>query len=177
MTAPGGGSLQPPPKKERRQRKPHEDDDDEDKMGGEAEAGDKDIDMKAKKPIKPRGGRNGRGPPREAKPREPTFHEHLSDEIKDKVQAKGVELGSKSTVDVAIGNARIKLGQGGYAGLADASGKVGEGTYTCDDKGLVSFTWERAIEFTSDGWQSCDTASLPATLSLPEGAYSDVVVT
>lgn len=76
------------------------------------------------------------------------------------------------TIDVALGDARIKLGQGGYAGLAHASGMVGEGTYKCSDKGLVAFTWERCLEFKDGNWTPGVASKLMPTLSLTEGMFN-----
>lgn len=76
------------------------------------------------------------------------------------------------TIDIALGDARIKLGQGGYAGLAHASGMVGEGTYTCSDKGLVTFSWERCIEFIDGKWTPGSVNKLLPSLSLTTGTCS-----
>jgi hypothetical protein len=73
------------------------------------------------------------------------------------------------TIDVALGESRIKLGQGGYAGLAHASGMVGEGTYKCSDKGVVTFSWERCLEFIDGKWTPSSASILMPTLSLTAG--------
>ena len=95
----------------------------------------------------------------------------MTEEVKASIAAKGVELGRKMTIDIALGGARIKLGQGGYAGLADARGMVGEGTYTCDPAGNVSFIWERCLLFSDGNWNAASTDSLLKSLSLPKGMW------
>lgn len=95
----------------------------------------------------------------------------MTEEVKASIAAKGVDLGRKMTIDIALGGARIKLGQGGYAGLADARGMVGEGTYTCDPAGNVSFIWERCLLFSDGNWNAASTDSLLKSLSLPKGMW------
>ena len=101
--------------------------------------------------------------------KEPPFHASLEEDVKKKMQDKGLELGKRTTVDVAVGDVRIKLGQGGYAGCALASAAVGEGTYTCDEKGTVNFKWERSLEYKEKAWTKGDAGALVATISLADG--------
>jgi len=159
VTAPGGGSLKPPPRDRRRRGR---------KGKGSGESGDEAVsgDEEGKKG----GGRNG-GKKKESKPREPPFHSVIEDTVKEKIAAKGVDLGQKMTIDVAHGESRVKLGQGGYAGLAHAGGMVGEGTYTCDAKGNVSFKWERCLEYKDGAWSKGDTGKLMKSMSLVSGTF------
>lgn len=108
------------------------------------------------------------------KQREPPFHTVIKEELKEKIEQKGLELGEKITIDVKLGGARIKLGQGGYTALAHADGLVGEGTFVCDQDGTITFTWERALENESDSWKSCDVSKLMASLSLVEDDVAPV---
>mmetsp|Transcript_22128 Transcript_22128/g.28629 ORF Transcript_22128/g.28629 Transcript_22128/m.28629 type:complete len:354 (-) Transcript_22128:212-1273(-) len=102
-----------------------------------------------------------------APPKEPPFHAKFSEEIKSQINEKGLQLGNKTTIDVALGEAtRIKLGQGGYAGLALASAVIGEGKYDCTELGLVRFTWERSLKFDGGEWKTEDPADLLNTFSL-----------
>jgi CspA family cold shock protein len=163
VTAPGGGPIKPP-RRTRSKKVPNED--------GVGE----DVETPAPEEPHSRGrNRKGRrkpdGPPKQ---RTPFFHESIADEAKIQIQAKGFELGDKSTVDVSFGDNRIKLGQVGYAGLAHASGMLAEGTYTCDNKGLVSFKWERALKFGGGTWKHSDTGDLLMKLSLTEDDVSPV---
>ena len=150
VTAPGGGPIKPP--KRERKRGPRG------KKGGAAAAEGEE------------GATNGNhAAAKEPVPREPPFHDILTEENKAKVVAKGVDLGRKMTVDVALDEARIKLGQGGYAGLAHARGMVGEGTYVCDEQGQVTFTWERCIQYTDGKWVKAETSELLQKFSLADG--------
>lgn len=127
--------------------------------------------------------RNGRkGKPRGKKPpmagapntrnsfgaREPPFHAVISEDNKNKIADKGLKL-VRNTVDLALGAARIKLGQGGYASLVDAKCLIGEGTFVCDEQAKVTFTWERCLELQGGGWALTDLSKLPPTISLLEG--------
>lgn len=105
------------------------------------------------------------------KEREPPFHDSINEAAKEAITGKGIELGQKMTIDVAIGDTRIKLGQGGYAGLAHSSGMVGEGTYICNENGVVTFDWERCLEFIGGSWTSGSTSKLMTSLSLTAGKF------
>jgi hypothetical protein len=174
VTAPGGLSIKPPPKREKK-RPP--------RKAPTAENGDsanQAVTTEADDNVAPPKEKNGRtkkaavkkttGTPTSTKPpRDPPFHDVLTDDVKTSIAAKGVELGRKMTVDIALGGARIKLGQGGYAGLADARGMIGEGTYTCDMTGNISFVWERCLVFSDNKWNATATDALLLSLSLPKG--------
>jgi len=163
VTAVGGGSIQPPPRERRRDRhrKPN--------VGGDESGGASNEDGGTN------GGRHGRGQRKkhsdDDKPTDPPFHHKISDDVKEQIKQKGIELDSKSTVDVAIGGSRIKLGQGGYSGLADASGIIAEGTYTCDENGLITFNWDRSLAFADGEWKSSDPYDLMKSLSLTAGEF------
>ena len=186
VTAPGGVSIKPP-KRDRKRAPRGKGKGEGDALSGES--GDEATPAK-EAPVpkeKPEGAAKSNGRKKggakegekkapaekkvatESKPREPPFHDAIDEEAKASIKAKGIDLGRKMTVDVAFGDSRIKLGQGGYAGLADATGMVGEGTYTCDDKGLVTFTWERCLSYADGKWSSCDTGKLIKSLSLANG--------
>jgi hypothetical protein len=170
VTGPDGAPIKPPAKRERKKRAPREagatsgESGDEGAVsggggGGKTNGRNKKGDGEAKKKEKP--------------PMEPPFHDIINAESKKKILDKGVDLGTKVTVDVALGNARIKLGQGGYAGIADASGKVGEGSYTCDATGDVKFTWEKCLVHADGKWSIGDISTLPSSFSLANGTSNE----
>jgi hypothetical protein len=184
VTAPGGSSIKAP--KRERKRAPRKAKDEG--ANGDAEVdtpvndmpnGNEDDDNGGGTTGKSNGRRKGGGEKKSAptgekkasepKPRVPPFHDMISDDAKNSIKAKGVDLGRKMTVDVAFGDLRIKLGQGGYAGLAGANGVVGEGTYVCDTNGLVTFTWERCLMYAGGSWSSVDAGTLIGSLSLANG--------
>ncbi|KAL7577439.1 hypothetical protein ACA910_004723 [Epithemia clementina (nom. ined.)] len=103
-----------------------------------------------------------------ASTREPPFHTKLSEDLRTQITAKGIVLGNRTTIDVALApHARIKLGQGGYAGICLQTAIVGEGTYVCDPAtALVTFTWTRAIQCTANAWQPYEPSQLLPSFSL-----------
>jgi hypothetical protein len=145
VTSVGGEPLVPPPR-EKRRRKPKTADGDKPKEGAA---------------------------PKAKSPREPPFHAVLSEEIKAEIAAKGLQM-VRNTVDLAIGDARIKLGQGGYASLVEKSGIVGEGSFVCDEAGQVVFTWERCLQMANGAWQVGDVSQLMSSLSLTQDAVEAV---
>lgn len=159
VTAPGGGPVKPP--KRERKRGPRK---------GRGHGGG---DAGGAEPATAANGSNGKGgggaAAKEKPPREPPFHDVIKEDAKAQITEKGVELGRKMTIDVALEQARIKLGQGGYAGLAHASGMVGEGAYVCDEDGLVKFTWERCLKHADGKWSLGDTGELLQSFSLANG--------
>lgn len=185
VTNADGTAIVPAPR-ERRRRPIKEKDGDAAAGGGadakpaKAEGGDVKEEKKEDKPKKAGGGGRQRKPrgknhkEGEAKaasstPKEVPFHASLDDDVKKKLEAKGLELGKRTTVDVAVGDSRIKLGQGGYAGCAMAAAVVGEGTYTCDTKGTVTFHWDRSIEYKDGAWKKGDASKLVGSISLADG--------
>ena len=150
MTGKDGAPLVPPPRDKKRVRKP--------KTGGNS--GDEN----------PTGGlkQNGKTEKNAASARDPPFHSVIPDDLKAKISEKGVTL-VRNTVDVALGESRIKLGQGGYASIVDAKGVVGEGSYTCDESAKIAFTWEKSLVFEGGAWTLGDVANLMGSLSLADG--------
>lgn len=107
-------------------------------------------------------------------PPEPLFHEVLSHDARAKVQERGIDLNVKNTVDVAVGDARIKLGQGGYAGLAHANGTVAEGTYDCDENGVVEFKWDKCLVCTDGEWKLSEPSGLLTSICLTDDSVGPV---
>lgn len=99
------------------------------------------------------------------KPPQETWHDSLSDEVKDTLKMKGVRM-STGTVDVALANWRIKLGSGGYCSCAHASKMLAEGEFSSSDSGDVALTWNKCISFLNEKWVSADTGTMLCSLSL-----------
>lgn len=118
---------------------------------------------------KPRGGDDQNGEKPASTPREPPFHNPIPENVKsDIANSKGIKL-VRNTVDVALGGSRIKLGQGGYASLVDATKIVGEGTFTCDAAAQITFKWERCLDMSSGAWAPGDASKLVKSISLAKG--------
>ncbi|KAL7541417.1 hypothetical protein ACHAXR_010912 [Thalassiosira sp. AJA248-18] len=109
-----------------------------------------------------------RGPP---KPKEPFWHETLNEGVKGMIEEKSIRT-STGTIDVSVGDARVKLGTNGYSSVAHADGVLAEGSFTCDEEGISTFNWEHIITFDKSGGQwvaTEDNSVLPATFCLADG--------
>lgn len=106
-----------------------------------------------------------------AKPKEPFWHDSLSDTVKGLLEAKNIRK-TTGTVDLSVGDARVKLGTNGYSSVAHASGLLAEGSFTCDADGNATFTWEHwiACNKASGVWAaSGDNSGLPSAFNLGDG--------
>jgi len=98
---------------------------------------------------------------------QPVWHDVLSDEVKQALQDKDIRT-STGTIDISLGNARIKMGTRGYASIATEDMILGEGSFECDSDGNATFEWKRAIRFT-DVWNTyLDTTALVQSANLKE---------
>ena len=134
-----------------------------------------------RRPRKPRkereGGSKTRGP---AKPKEPHWHESLVDSVKGLLEEKGVRTAT-GTLDLSVGDARVKLGTNGYSSMAHADGILAEGTFACDADGNATFTWEHCLAYdkAAGEWKGheagtypiADKPELPAAFCLADGEF------
>jgi len=116
-----------------------------------------------------KGGRSAstKGPP---KPMDPFWHESLNDGVKGFLEEKGIRT-STGTIDVSVGDSRVKMGTNGYSSMAHADGVLAEGSFACDKDGNASFTWEHFITFDKASGQwvaSGDKSMLPSTFCLAD---------
>lgn len=108
-----------------------------------------------------------------AKPKEPFWHDSLSDDVKALLEEKDIRK-TTGTIDLSVGDARVKLGTNRYSSMAHASGLLAEGTFTCDADGNASFTWEHmlACDKASGTWAATgDKSGLPSALNLGDGKW------
>lgn len=158
VTGPGGALIKQPPRRERRPRRSGKKENAENEDDAPQESAPPKKESKAKG-----GGRNT-----------PPFHDVIDSEVKEKIEASGLSLGRKTVVDIAMGDSRFRLGQEGYASEVVATGKVGEGTFTCDAAGVVTFTWERALEYVDEKWVAGGMKTLTTSVSLAGGTCCDL---
>lgn len=114
------------------------------------------------------GAANNKGP---SKPKDPFWHESLHDSVRGMLEEKGIRMGT-GTIDVSVGEARVKLGTNGYSSVAHAGGVLGEGSFTCDVDGNATFTWEHCITFdkAAGKWVvSGEKSILPSLFCLADG--------
>jgi hypothetical protein len=107
-------------------------------------------------------------PPKE---KEVPFHKIIAADVKASIEtSSGLKLGDNTTtVDISFNNARIKLGQGGYASMALAEGLIAEGTYKCDAAGTVTFTWEHVMKCQGDAWVGGSPDGILSSFALTDG--------
>lgn len=87
------------------------------------------------------------------------WHDSLHDSVKAKLDALEIPRTS-GTLDISLGDARIKLGSLGYASLADAKKNIAEGTFESDveGSGKIALSWAKHIQFhDNEGvWEKVD---------------------
>jgi hypothetical protein len=106
----------------------------------------------------------------DAKPRDPFWHEDLSDAVKAVLAEKEIRTAT-GTIDVSVGDARVKLGTNGYSSMAHADGIIAEGTFTCDSDGNANFVWSHCISCISGEWVASaeKIPSLVSSFALSDG--------
>jgi Cold shock proteins len=79
------------------------------------------------------------------------WHQHLKDPVKELLDEKGISR-KNGTLNIAFGDARMKLGINSYASLVHKDKIIAEGVFSCDEEGegLIALDWKRAIEFDHD---------------------------
>lgn len=82
---------------------------------------------------------------------QPVWHSDLKEDVKDVLDQKGIAR-ITGTLDIAIGDARVKLGTRGYASIAQKDKHIAEGSFSCDQdgQGAITLQWKRAIQFNID---------------------------
>lgn len=106
---------------------------------------------------------------------QPLWHDALSEEVKQAFQEKQIRT-STGTLDIALGNSRIKLGTRNYASIARNDFVLAEGSFHCDTDGHAVFEWKRAMRFT-DAWNPyLDLPSIVAEVNLTDESVQAVGV-
>ena len=99
------------------------------------------------------------------------WYESLEMGVKAQLEEKNIRT-TTGTMDVSLGDARVKLGTNGYSSMAHSDAVLAEGTFTCDTDGNAAFTWEHCIAFdkASGEWvASGDKSLLPVAFCLADG--------
>jgi len=124
-------------------------------------------------------GRGRRGPrgrvTREPRDTSTFWHNNLDQSVKDVILAKNIRV-STGTIDVALGDTRIKLGTGGYASMANADGILAEGSFTFESNGTAIISIEKLIAFVDNEWKPkpLEECSLPVSFSLIDDTVGNV---
>ena len=100
-----------------------------------------------------------------------SWYNDLEKSVQESLEKKDIKVDAGRAF-LAISDARIKLGTGGYAALAHATGILAEGKYTCDAQGKVAVTWENVLKHDTE-WKvssyEAEKASLLAEFTLTDG--------
>lgn len=161
VTSADGSPCPPPePRSERNKRNKNKDTTTEDGEGGEEnqENGETTEDSEANKQKK--GGRrnnrnNGKKTDdnKEKVEKPPSWESVLEESITTGLESRKIKIVTGKCF-LAIGDARIKLGNGGYAAFGHTSGMIAEGTFTCDASGQIKATWDHVLKLDGDDWKA-----------------------
>jgi hypothetical protein len=163
-----------PEPRERRQRKKKTKEDGSaesgDENGGDT-GGEKSDDGGDDKEKKVRRRRKKPTKKLDAKPQPKSWYTDLDETVQESLESRGIKVDAGRAF-IAIGDARFKLGTGGYAAVAHKSGILAEGTYTCATDGKIAVTWAHVLKFDSE-WESstpdAEAASLVTEIDLTDG--------
>lgn len=133
----------------------------------------KEGDGNAGSDNKKEAGAAGRGRPAPRK----RFDDGISADVKTKMKDKKLDMRQTSLL-IVMDNFRLKFGPDGYAALCHADGIMAEGTFTCDDEGIVTLTWKNMLKFEGGEWKTDDpiagssTGVLVSTFNWTDGESS-----
>lgn len=90
---------------------------------------------------------------KEVAPKKGDWYSELDEAVQKSLEAKNIKIDS-GRIFVSIGDARLKVGTGGYITLAHSSGIIAEGKYTSDKSGKLSVTWEKVLKLDGEEWKA-----------------------
>jgi len=85
------------------------------------------------------------------KPAKESLESILEASVKKAIESKNVKIVAGKTF-VALGDARIKLGSGGYTAFGHANGIIAEGKYACDSSGKITAEWQKVLKLDNTTW-------------------------
>mmetsp|Transcript_67230 Transcript_67230/g.194406 ORF Transcript_67230/g.194406 Transcript_67230/m.194406 type:complete len:309 (+) Transcript_67230:105-1031(+) len=148
VTSADGSPIPPPdPSRKKKAKKAKEGAGETDvAANGDAAAGEKTQEAKKK-------GNNRKKAKNGKKEAPKTWYSELDAEVQKAMEGRGIKL-EAGRVFISVGDARLKVGTGGYITLAHKSGVVAEGKYTSDKDGKLVITWEKALKLDGDEWKA-----------------------
>lgn len=178
MTAADGSPCPGPEPRERRKRRPKKDGAASGESGEEADGetgGEKSDDggEEKEKKEKNRRRRNRNGKKAEdGKEKPKSWFADLEESVQKSLETRNIKVDGGRAF-VAVGDARIKLGTGGYVALAHSTGLLAEGTYTCEKDGKVAATWTHVLKYDGTEWKpstaDAEKGTLVAEIDLVDG--------
>lgn len=94
--------------------------------------------------------------------------------MKKSLEGRNIKVES-GRVFISVGDARLKVGTGGYITLAHASGVIAEGNYTNDKDGKLTVTWQKVLKLDGSEWKvstvEAENGALLKEVDLKDGTY------
>ena len=148
VTAADGSAIPPPdPARKRSNKKKSKEAADvpaPDAQNGEAaKQEDEDKEKKGRTRNKRRNGK---------KETKTDWYSELDETVQKSMEGRSIKIESGRAF-LSVGDARLKIGTGGYITLAHSSGMVAEGKYTCDKDGKLTATWEKVLKLDGEEWK------------------------
>jgi hypothetical protein len=102
-------------------------------------------------------------PKKEAAPKKSDWYSELDEAVQKSMEAKSIKIDS-GRIFISIGDARLKVGTGGYITLAHASGLVAEGKYDSGKDGKLAVTWEKVLKLDGADWKASSVEAVNGAL-------------
>lgn len=165
------GTPIPPPdpaRKRNNKKKPKEATAEGDEAKDDAGEGTKEEKKKGRTRNKRRAAK------KEAAPKSDWYTE-LDEAVQKSIEGRSIKIESGRAF-LSVGDARLKVGTGGYITLAHTSGLVAEGTYTSDKEGKLVATWERVLKLDGEEWKTSsvevENGTLLKEIDLKDGTWT-----
>ena len=102
-------------------------------------------------------------PKKEVAPKKSDWYSELDEAVQKSMEEKGIKIDS-GRIFISIGDARLKVGTGGYITLAHASGLVAEGKYDSGKDGKLTVTWEKVLKLDGADWKASSVEAVNGAL-------------
>ncbi len=175
VTAADGSSIPPPDPARKKNKKKAKDETAATAEGGEPvndEPASDDAKEDKKKGRTRNNRRNGKKEAVAAVAPKSDWYSELDDAVKKSMQGRGIKVES-GRVFISVGDARLKVGTGGYVTLAHSSGVIAEGSYTSDKDGKLVVTWQKVLKLDGAEWKvstvEAENGSLLKEVDLKDG--------
>jgi len=113
-------------------------------------------------------------PKKEVAPKKSDWYSELDEAVQKSMEEKGIKIDS-GRIFISIGDARLKVGTGGYITLAHASGLVAEGKYSSGTDGKLTATWEKVLKLDGADWKASSVEAVNGALLSEIDLTNDIV--
>lgn len=173
VTAADGSAIPPPdPSRKKNKKKEKEPAANADGAAKEEPSGENAKDDKKKGRTR----NNRRNGKKEGAAPKSDWYSELDEAVKKSMESRSIKVES-GRVFISVGDARLKVGTGGYITLAHASGVIAEGSYTSDKTGKLVVTWQKVLKLDGAEWKvstvEAENGALLKEVDLKDGMYRD----